>query len=123
MNFDHLSKYRKSPFLEPLEKRLHRRKSVVLEAKVISRGFSYAAFVGDISERGLYMITSPVGVVKDSNTGIKNTVTFLNSSREGVSLQFRAIWSDDVSPHGLTQRVGVEIIDPSSVFKKFFHSF
>lgn len=123
MNFDYLSKNRKSPFMEPLEKRLHRRRSVVLEAKVIYRGFSYAAFVGDISERGLYMITSPVGVMRDVTTDTKNTLTLLKSSREVLSLRFREVWSDDVSPCGLTKRVGVEIIDQSFVFRNFVHSF
>jgi hypothetical protein len=123
MYFDYLSKYRKSPFMDPIEKRVHRRRSVVLEAKVIYRGFSYAAFVGDISEKGLYMITSPVGVMRDFNTDTKNALTLLNSSREVLSLQFREIWSDDVSPYGLTKRVGVEIIDPSFVFRNFVHSF
>lgn len=109
--------------MDPLEKRVHRRRSVVLEAKVISRGFSYAAFVGDISETGLYMITSPVGVMRDLSTDTKNTLTLFSSSQEGLSLRFREVWSDDVSPYGLSRRVGIEIIDPSSLFRHFVHSF
>ncbi len=95
-----------------MEKRLSKRIAVGFKAVFISDGTSYQGVIENLSEKGLNVITSPLKAAIDfiPETLLKlNFQTFLG---ETLNLQCKVKWACKTLPHRLTNRIGMEIIDP-----------
>ncbi len=102
-----------------MEGRHSRRIIVRLKAECISGHSNNAVFIENISEDGMYMITTPA---KTPIAYIPGTILELKPqfpSGETLHLHCRVVWSYKTPPHGLTDSVGVEIIDPPPKYKEF----
>jgi hypothetical protein len=102
-----------------MEKRRSERKIVTLKAEIVSGDKSYAGVVENISEEGIYVITTPSKNPMDFTHGTMVELKFQLHSGEGMNLHCKVIWAYKTPPHGLTNSIGVEIIEPPAQYKEF----
>lgn len=102
-----------------MEKRRYKRKTFHLSAERISGDTTFAVFIENLSEDGIYMITAP----SDSQINIKPqemiNIKLKLSAGEILNLKCKAIWSYKTQTGGLTCNVGMEIIDAPPKYKEF----
>jgi len=105
-----------------MEARRSERKIVSIPAEVIYNHKRCASFIENISEHGLYLVTAP------SDTSIEFTpespveVKFELPEGKKVTLNCIIKWTYKTPPHGITESMGVEVIDPPPLFKEIFRS-
>jgi len=102
-----------------MEKRSLKRKIVTLKAEIVSCGKSYAGFIENISEDGIYMITAPTETEISFLTGTTLGLKFQLPSGGTQNLHCKVMWSYKTPPHGLTHSIGMEIINPPPEYKEF----
>ncbi len=98
------------------------KKIVSFKVELVTGATRLAGFIEQLSEDGIYMKTAPTKDVIDFSPGKTFEVKFQPLSGETLCLQCRVKWSYRTPPHGLTNSVGMEIIDPQPTFKEFFKS-
>ncbi|MEF9426051.1 MAG: PilZ domain-containing protein [Candidatus Mariimomonas ferrooxydans] len=102
-----------------MDKRRTKRITYRLKAERISGNIKSAVFIENLSENGIYMITTPaktrINFTPDSPVKLK----FQLSSGETLNLNCKVIWSHKIQPDGLANSVGMEIIAPPLKYKKF----
>lgn len=99
--------------------RVSKRIPVALDAELLTYHGSYAAFIGNISEDGIY---AKVAYTKNDNN--LNFDTYLNlelktPSGQELNLNCKKVWSSKNTSNSLIEQVGVKIIDPPQEFRKF----
>ncbi len=82
------------------------------DAEIIHEGRNYAAIIENLSENGVCVITLPTGIPVDIAPGEKLKTKFRPHPGETLVLNCIVRWSNKTPPHGLTTRLGMEIIDP-----------
>lgn len=103
-----------------MEKRRSRRIKVNLKAERISGDEKYGVFIENISESGIYMITAPSRTHKKYTHGTDIDVKFRLSTGETLNLHCKVKWAySKIPPNGLTDCIGLEIIDPPSQYIEF----
>ena len=100
----------------------HKRTPVKLKAEVISGDKSYEGFIMNLSDDGIYMVTSPINASTDFTPGNPLNVRFKTQSGESLNLNCEVGWlhMNKTPPHGLTTGMGVEIINTPQEYKDFF---
>ncbi len=95
-----------------MERRLSKRIIIGLKAEIISGDMSCEGVVENLSEDGVCVITVPAKTTIDfaPKTILEVKLQFL--SGETLNLRCEVIWSHKIQPHGLTNKVGMKIIDP-----------
>jgi hypothetical protein len=88
-----------------------------LPAEIIIQGTHYASSIENLSEEGAYIVTTPA-----DNTNVISIDTVLElkfnfPSGEAQMLSCRVKWSYLTPPHGFTNSMGLEIIDPPLSYK------
>ncbi len=102
-----------------MEKRACKRFPVSLEAKLTSGYINYAAFVGNLSEYGLYVITVHTENPKDLNPKIRLELQFQLPSGETLKLNCRKKWAYKITQNSLINNIGMEILNPPLEYKEF----
>jgi hypothetical protein len=107
-----------------MEKRHSARIPVCLETKLISGSKSYTGVIGNLSKGGVYLETVPT---KSATPFIPKTRLELKiqiPSKEIINLHCKVVWlhTKKTLPHGLTNCIGMEIINPPSEYKGFLKS-
>ena len=95
-----------------MDARKHKRFIVSLEAELLFRDDHIACSIENISEVGIYLITSYSKAVTDlpPGTSLELTVKFPNG--ESQHLNCKVKWQYKTPPHGVTNSMGMEIVDP-----------
>jgi hypothetical protein len=101
------------------EKRVLKRISVSIEGELTTNGISYVAFVNNISENGVSTIITPLSTSSDINSRTDFHLKFKLPSGEDLDLNCRKKWSVSLTSHGLTKKLGMEIVDPPARYKEF----
>jgi hypothetical protein len=101
-----------------MEARQYHRIIVSLPAEVVFNDKSYASTIENLSENGVYVVTAPQGGRSGFTPGTLLELKFRLPSGEKYSLNCRIIWSYQTPPHGFTDSVGMEIINPSVSYKE-----
>jgi len=99
-----------------MEQRRSKRIIVTLEAELILNDTSYKGFIENLSEDGVYVITSPTKTTVNFNPGETIELKFRLPSGEILDMNCRVVWSYKTPPHGLTNSIGMEIINPSQKY-------
>ncbi len=99
-----------------MEKRYSKRIIVTLKAELISHGINYKGFIENVSENGLYIVTAPTETPASFIPDMPCEIKFQLPSGEALNLHCKVIWSYKTPPHGLTNSIGLEIIDPTSEY-------
>ncbi len=101
-----------------MEKRTSKRIPISLEVRLICLGVTYNAFITNISQSGLYIITSSGENIFPDHAGRILTVEFPVSSKQFLELQCKEVWSNQSELS--SKIIGLEIKDPPVEFKKFY---
>lgn len=103
-----------------MEKRRFKRIKVNLKAERISGNEKYGVYIEDISENGIHMITTPSSAHEKYTHGTDIDLKFLFTSGETLKLHCKVRWAySKIPPDGLTDSIGLEIIDPPSKYIEF----
>jgi hypothetical protein len=96
-----------------MEKRRAKRIAVGYKAEIVYDGKSFECVIENLSSTGAYIITASTS--SETNFKPQETLELKFESRPGeiVNLQCRIKWSKKTSPHHLTNRIGLEILNPS----------
>jgi hypothetical protein len=106
-----------------MEKRRSERKRVSLEARIATNGADSAGFIEDICEHGLHLITAS----RKSNVSfIPETILELkppenSGSKASLHCEVRWVHINKTPIHGLTYRMGMEILKEPSEYKTFLN--
>jgi len=96
-----------------MEKRRSKRFRVHLKAERISGNEKYGVFIENISEYGIHIITTSTEKHKSYTPGTNIDLKFQLFTGETLNLQCKVKWAHSkVPPDGLTDSIGLEIIDP-----------
>jgi hypothetical protein len=102
-----------------MEKRRYKRKTFHLSAERISGDKTFAVFIENLSENGIYMITAPSDSPINFTPRETINIKLKFSSGEVLNLKCKEIWSYKTHPSGLTCNVGMEIIEAPAKYKEF----
>ncbi len=103
-----------------MEKRHSRRIKVDLDAERISGDEKYGVFIENISECGIHIITTHSNEHRKYAPGTDIDLRFHFSSGETLNLHCRVRWAySKVPPNGLTDCIGLEIINPPPKYIEF----
>ncbi len=105
-----------------MERRRSKRKIVRLSAERISSDKNHAVFIENLSEDGIYLITAPAKTAIDFIPETMLKVKFQFPSGETLNLHCKVIWSCKTLHDGLTNSIGLEIIDPPLKYKEFIRT-
>ena len=97
-----------------MESRRSNRKIVDWPAEIIAADQRYAGSIENISPEGIYIVTAPTQSFRDFAVDSFVNLRFSLPSGENLSLKCRIKWSFQTPPHGYTNSLGLEIIDPPS---------
>lgn len=102
-----------------MEKRACQRTQVRIEADLICDYVNFAAFIGDISARGVHIITIHIEGNNDFGQAKPINLKFMIPSGEILSLRCRKRWSRTIASNSILWRTGMEIIDPPAQLENF----
>jgi len=105
-----------------MEKRACKRIDVSLEGKLKCDDISYFTFVGNISENGLNAIITQLKTTINFTPEAEYELQIQIPSGETLSLHCRKRWSHAISSHGLTKKIGMEILTPPAKYKELLSS-
>ena len=95
------------------------KKITSFKAKLISDKV-YPAIVENLSGNGLYLRAASNESTSELTPGKTLKVNFNSDSGEEISILCRILWSYKTPPHGITDSLGMEVIDPPSNYEEFF---
>ncbi len=99
-----------------MEARRYKRKIVTLQAELIAGGTRYACFIENLSEEGAYITIAQANPQVDFKSDTPFELKFRFPSGEKLNLSCRVKWSYRTPPHGYTNSVGLEIMDPPPLY-------
>jgi hypothetical protein len=102
-----------------MEKRAFQRTPVRIEAELISDYLNFAAFIGNLSASGIYIITIHTEDRMDFTQETPLELKFQIPSGEMLSLHCKKRWSNTITPNSLLGRMGMEIIDPPAEYSEY----
>ncbi len=103
-----------------MERRLHKRIAVGYKTEIIYGGKSYEGVIENISATGVSVISASTKGETDFKPMETLELKFEPGLGETVTLLCRIKWSRKTQPHLLTNKLGLEIIDPSWEQSAFF---
>ena len=106
-----------------MEKRRSKRIIVSLKAELISDGTSYTGFIENLSENGLFITTAPTKTAIIFTPEAPCEIKFQLPSGETLNLPCKIIWAYRTPPHGITNSIGLEIIDQHQKYIEFLKTF
>jgi hypothetical protein len=103
-----------------MEKRRSKRKLVELDASLVSNKGKNYGFIENLCEHGLHIITPSVRVKKSY---IPESVVELNinplGNKANLHCEIRWVHLNKTPIHGLTYRMGLEILNQPPAYKEF----
>lgn len=102
-----------------MEKRAFQRTDVRIEAELISDYLNFAAFIGNISTGGVYVITIHTEDRMDFTVGTPLELKFQVPSGEILRLRCIKRWSGTITANSLLGRMGMEIVDPPVEYSEY----
>lgn len=101
-------------------KRRVKRTTVHLNAERISGDEKYGVFIENISEKGIHMLATHATPHTHYSPGKNIDVQFYIAHGKPLVLHCRVRWScPKVPPNGMTDSIGLEIIDPPPQYIEF----
>jgi hypothetical protein len=94
-----------------MDARRFKRLIVNIQAELLSADKRLAVYIENLSEEGMY-VTAPVKSSFNFITDMPIEIRFELPSGEKLNLHCKVKWVYRTPPHGLTDSVGMTIIDP-----------
>ena len=105
-----------------MERRRSKRKTVNLDAELISGSMRCTGFTDNLSVNGMYMRIFPSETSIDFTPGIMLEIKLHHLSGEILHLDCRVLWSYKNPPHGLTYSIGLEILTSPQEYQTFIET-
>lgn len=105
-----------------MKKRAHQRILVGLDGEAVHKDTRYAAFIGDISEKGLCAIITPMGASGGTPSEEEIELTCNIAPGKVLKMRCRERWSNLMLPERATRRIGMEIMNPPEMLAEYIHS-
>ena len=105
-----------------MEARKHKRVIVNLSAELICGDKRYAGTIENLSENGAYVVTAPQRASTELTPDTLLDLKVQMSHGETQVLHCRIKWSYMTPPHGFTNSIGMEILDPPLKFRELLAS-
>jgi hypothetical protein len=105
-----------------MERRRSKRKTVSLDAELISGSMRCTGFTDNLSVNGMYMRIFPAETSIDFTPGKISEIKLHLVSGEILHLDCRVLWSYKNPPHGLTYSIGLEIITAPQEYQTFIET-
>lgn len=107
--------------LSKMEKRRAKRKDVSLDAKLTANGLSSPGFIENICEHGLHLITASRKISPSfiPETVLELTVHNTSGSKACLNCEVRWVHINKTPIHGLTYRMGMEILKQPPQYIEF----
>lgn len=103
-----------------MEKRRSKRITVDLTAERISGNEKYGVFIENISENGIHLLTTHTVQHTNFSAGKNIDLRLHISRKKTLTLLCKIKWSClKTPPNGLTDSIGLEIIDPPLQYIEF----
>ena len=100
-----------------MPKRRSKRIAVILDAEIILNEISYAGVIQNISREGICILTLPAESPVECTTGTKVELHIKPTAEEILKLHCVVIWEEKISPESLSNKIGMEIINPPSEYE------
>jgi hypothetical protein len=94
------------------------KKIVNLKAEFSCDSFCCDGFIDNISEHNICCTTTAKNLPLDTELQVK----FQPDSGEALNLNCKLKWAYDTPPYGITNSVGMEILNQSTQYKSFLES-
>ena len=108
---------------QAMEKRRSRRITVKLKAESLSGAKNKGVFIENISTQGIHILTDPSHTATTLTSGTELDLKFQLPSGETLTLRCIIKWSyPNIPPNGVTNSIGLEIINPPLKYKEFVKS-
>ena len=102
-----------------MESRRFKRVVVDMPAEIIVGDSRYASSIENLSSEGIYIVTAPLKSPLDFVPDTPIELRFSLPSGERLHLSCRTKWSYQTPPHGYTNSIGLEVIDPPYTYMEF----
>ncbi|MEN8263965.1 MAG: PilZ domain-containing protein [Nitrospirota bacterium] len=99
-----------------MDSRRDERVIVHLEAELIAGENRHACFIENLSPKGMYIVTAPTKSSFEFATDSLFELRLTLPSDDKIDLRCSVIWSYPTPPHGYTNSIGIEIIDPPPAY-------
>lgn len=95
---------------------------VSIKAELSSSRENYEGYIMNLSDDGIYVVTTPTRSSMDFIPGNTLQVKIQDHSGKTLNLQCEVDWLHihKAPPHGLTNSMGMEIIDTPQEYRDFF---
>ena len=106
------------------EKRRSKRKNVDIKGKIILEDLAITGTIENIAENGLYIETASEDPLSSSTRftpGMELWIQFQSPSGETLKLHCKVMWSYKAEPHGLNEKIGMEVIFPPPGFIELYN--
>jgi hypothetical protein len=101
-----------------MDARRSERKIVKLRAELIYKGKSFASYIENLSDSGLYVVTAPSDTSTEFQPASDAELHFSFPEGRKMTLRCRIKWSFRIPPHGITNSIGMEIMDPPPFYRE-----
>lgn len=101
------------------DKRGHERIIVRLKAVLTFEDISYVGMIENISENGFYMISLPIKNQIEFSPGSIHEMRIRTESGTSLFLHCKVQWAYKTPPYGVTNSVGMEILNPTPAYTEF----
>ena len=95
-----------------MDRRQFERIIIGFHAEISHRGETYSGVVENLSESGVCVISYPAELNLDALEGESLELKLSTFSDETLTMKCKVSWTAKIKPHKLTNRIGLEIIDP-----------
>jgi hypothetical protein len=95
---------------------------VYINTKVVANGNNFDGIIGNLSHNGAFLEIDPAKTVTHFIPRKRLDLKFQGDSKKTLTLKCEIIWlyTKRNSSNTLTNSIGVEIINPSPAYKKYF---
>jgi hypothetical protein len=96
-----------------------------IKTELISGSKSYTGFIANLSEKGIGLYVGPTETAIDFAPRTKLEIKFQTPLGETLNLHCELKWLHTYNnpPHGITNSMGIEIIDAPPEYIEFFKTF
>ncbi len=105
-----------------MELRSSKRIIINSPAEIIVGEKRYASTIENLSDKGLYVTTAPLKSPIDFSPDTLLELRFKLMSGEKLNLQCMVKWSYQTPPHGFTNSLGLEVMDPPQAYMEFLEN-
>ncbi len=105
-----------------MDARRHKRIIMHLSAEVICEDRRYAGSIENLSPEGAYIVIASSKGSQDFVPDKLLELRFHSPSGEKMNLRCRVKWSYLTPPHGYTNSIGLEILEPPVTYQEIFNS-